>query len=53
MPAGCITDEEKAIEYYSRLMRMWENCDPSLIPIRDAAEAELERLLGESVREPA
>ena len=46
-------DEQKAIEYYTRLMRMWDNCDPELLPIRDAAEAELERLLVESVLEPA
>jgi len=45
-------ETEKAIEFYARLVRMWENCDPELVPVRDAAEAELERLLAKSVMEP-
>jgi len=46
-------DQQKAIEYYTRLVRAWKNCDPELIPIRDEAQRNLDRLLAESVREPS
>jgi len=46
-------DTEKAIEYYSRLVRLWENCDAELIAMRENARAQMERLMRESVREPA
>ena len=45
-------ETEKAIEFYARFVRMWKNCDPELVPIRDEAEAALERLLRASVMEP-
>ncbi|MFV1980838.1 MAG: tetratricopeptide repeat protein, partial [Rhodothermia bacterium] len=46
-------DQQKAIEYYTRLVRAWKNSDPELNPIRDEAQRNLDRLLAESVREPS
>ena len=43
----------KAIEFYSRLVHLWRDCDPELVPIRDEAQRNLDRLLVESVQEPA
>lgn len=42
----------KAIEFYSRLVHLWRDCDPELVPIRDEAQRNLDRLLVESVKEP-
>jgi tetratricopeptide (TPR) repeat protein len=42
---------EKAIEYYSRLVRLWKNCDPELIPLREEARRKLDRVLVQSTRE--
>ncbi len=44
---------EKAIEFYTRLLRLWKDCDPELVPIRDEAKRNLDRLLEQSVREPS
>ena len=46
-------DRDKAMEYYARLVRLWRNCDPELIPMREEARRNLNRLLVESTREPA
>jgi serine/threonine protein kinase/tetratricopeptide (TPR) repeat protein len=46
-------DKEEAIEYYTRLLRVWENCDPELVTIREGARHELERLKSEVVKETA
>jgi tetratricopeptide (TPR) repeat protein len=43
----------KAIEYYTRFLRLWRNCDPELIPMREEARRNLDRLFVESTREPA
>jgi tetratricopeptide (TPR) repeat protein len=43
---------DKAIEFYGRFVRMWKDCDPELVPIREEARRNLERLVEESVREP-
>jgi hypothetical protein len=45
-------DTEKAIEFYSRLVHMWRDCDQELVPIREEAQRNLDRLLEESLREP-
>ncbi|MDH3427489.1 MAG: hypothetical protein OEM23_03555, partial [Gemmatimonadota bacterium] len=35
-----------AIEYYSRLMQLWRDCDPELIPVRDEIAGRLRALIG-------
>lgn len=46
-------DRKLAIEYLARLLRLWRNCDPELIPMREEARRNLDRLHVESTREPA
>ncbi|HUF10383.1 MAG TPA: serine/threonine-protein kinase [Rhodothermales bacterium] len=43
---------EKAIEFYARLVRMWKDCDPELVPVREEAQRNVDRLMRESVKEP-
>ena len=45
-------DDEKAIDYYARVLRLWRNCDPGLAPMREEARRNLDRLVRESVQEP-
>jgi hypothetical protein len=35
---------DEAINYYERLMVLWKDCDPELVPMREAARQELNRL---------
>lgn len=35
-----------AIEYYSRLMQLWSDCDPELVPVRDDIAVRLRALIG-------
>jgi len=46
-------NSEKAIEFYTRFVRLWKDCDPELVPIREEAQRNLDRLLEQSVREPS
>ncbi|UCD24738.1 MAG: protein kinase [Gemmatimonadota bacterium] len=40
-------EDEKAIEYYSQFLRLWENADPEFQPWIDDARAAITRLAGE------
>ncbi|NNE34829.1 MAG: tetratricopeptide repeat protein [Rhodothermales bacterium] len=44
---------ERAIDYYTRFIALWSDCDPEYIPLVDEARERLEVLLGNSSREPA
>jgi tetratricopeptide (TPR) repeat protein len=46
-------DPDKALEYYARVLRLWKDCDPELIPLRDDAKGNLDRLVEAGIREPA
>jgi len=35
-----------AIKYHSRLMQLWSDCDPELIPVRDEIALRLRALIG-------
>jgi tetratricopeptide (TPR) repeat protein len=39
---------DRAIEYYERLIRLWKECDPELVPMREAAREEANRLRSDS-----
>ncbi len=41
-------EREKAIRAYSRVVKLWENCDPEFRPKWEAAELALQRLVSES-----
>ena len=38
-------DREQAILAYSRVVELWRDCEPDLVPRREVAERALERLL--------
>jgi tetratricopeptide (TPR) repeat protein len=40
-------EREQAIRAYSRVVELWRDCDPELIPQREVAERALQRLLAE------
>jgi tetratricopeptide (TPR) repeat protein len=37
---------EEAIDYYSRLVRLWRDCDPELVPIRQELTEKLRLMIG-------
>jgi tetratricopeptide (TPR) repeat protein len=45
-------EPEKAIEYYAKVLELWKDCDPELIPMRDDARRNLDRLVEAGIREP-
>ncbi len=45
-------DTEKAIDFYTRFVKLWEDCDPELQRWVDDAQQRLNRLSEDTVREP-
>ena len=45
-------DEERAVDFYTRFIDLWKDCDPELQPQVKAAQERLNRLFEGSVREP-
>ncbi|MFB3133929.1 MAG: tol-pal system YbgF family protein, partial [Rhodothermales bacterium] len=45
-------DEERAVDFYTRFIELWKECDPELQPQVEAAQERLDRLLDGAVREP-
>ncbi len=43
---------DKAIEFYTRFVELWKDCDPELRPKVEAAQSVLMRLLQERAKEP-
>jgi tetratricopeptide (TPR) repeat protein len=37
---------EEAIDYYSRLVWLWRDCDPELVPVREAVAEKLRLMIG-------
>lgn len=42
-----IGDRQRSIEYYTRFITLWRNCDPQFRPLVQNAERQLARLVGE------
>ncbi len=45
-------ETENAITYYTRFLDLWQDADPELQPQVEQARQRLDRLVGDTVREP-
>lgn len=45
-------DTDKAIDFYTRFLDLWQEADPALQPYVAEARRSLDRLLRDTVREP-